>query len=164
MATRIPITFFAPAKREPISVVLEQAGRVSRTPQIRSFLNASLNYLMVLNARRQIVMASENISELIPGGTAEQIIGLRPGEALGCIHAHDCESGCGTSQFCHQCGAVRVILAGLAGHRHLQECQLTCLLNGRKASLQLRVLATPLVCASERYTLLALDKIGPRPR
>ena len=157
---RIPITYFAPAKREPIEVVQRQAGRVSQTSLVGTFLNASLNYLFVLNARRQIVMASENVLELIPGKTLDQIVGLRPGEALGCIHAYECESGCGTSQFCHRCGAVKVILAGLAGARHMQECHLTCLVNGREASLELRVLATPLVCDNERYTLLAVANIS----
>lgn len=159
MVTRIPVTFFAPAEREPVEVVQGQAGHLGQTPLARTFLNAALNYLFVLNKRRQIVMASENVLELAPGKNMDQIVGLRPGEALGCIHAYDCESGCGTSQFCHHCGAVRVILAGLAGHRHMQECHLTCLVNGREASLELRVLATPLVHDNERYTLLAVEKV-----
>jgi hypothetical protein len=53
-----------------------------------------------------------------------------------------------------------VILAGLAGHRHVQECHLTCLTKGREASLELRVLATPLVQDEERYTLLAVEKVS----
>ena len=159
MAMRIPITFFAPAKREPIEVVRRQAGRLSQTPLAQTLLNGALNYLFVLNNRRQIVMASENALELFPGRTMGQIIGLRPGEALGCIHAYECESGCGTSQFCRHCGAVRVILAGLAGHRYVQECHLTCLRGRREASLDLRVLATPLVQDEERYTLLAVEKV-----
>jgi hypothetical protein len=105
-------------------------------------------------------MASENVLELVPDKTMSQIIGLRPGEALGCIHAYECQSGCGTSQFCRHCGAVRVILAGLAGYRHVQECHLTCLSNGRETSLNLRVLATPLVYEEEHYTLLAVEKVS----
>jgi hypothetical protein len=160
MAVSIPITFFAPAKREPIEVVQRQAGHVSQTPQVGTLLNASLNYMLVLNNRRQIVMASDNLLELVPGKTMDQVVGLRPGEALGCIHAFECESGCGTSQFCSRCGAVKVILAGLAGTRHMQECRLTRRINGREATLDLRVLATPLVCDNERYTLLAVSNIS----
>ena len=108
-------------------------------------------------------MASENVLELVPGKTMDQIIGLRPGEALGCIHAHECESGCGTSQFCGQCGVVRVILLGLDGSRDMEECRLTRLMNGREETLRLRVLATPLVHNQERYTLLAVASIGHQP-
>jgi hypothetical protein len=119
MATRIPITFFAPAKREPIKVVHRQARRLGRTPLTRSLLNASLNYLFLLNARRQIVMASENVLELVPGKTIDEIVGLRPGEALGCIHAYECESGCGTSEICHLCAAVKGDVVLRPGERAL---------------------------------------------
>lgn len=160
MAATIPITFFASAKREPVEVVQRQAARVSQTPLAGTFLNASLNYMLVLNARRQIVMASDNLLELMPGKSMDQIVGLRPGEALGCVHAYECESGCGTSQSCHLCGVVKVILAGLAGTRHMQECRLTRRISGREAFMELRVLATPLVCDNERYTLLAVANIS----
>ncbi|MCX6923886.1 MAG: hypothetical protein NT154_11870 [Verrucomicrobia bacterium] len=159
MATSIPITFFAPAEREPIEVVRRQASRLAQTPLTRTFLNASLNYLFLLNSRRQIVMASENVLELIPGKTLDQVVGLRPGEALGCIHAFECASGCGTSQFCRQCGTVRVILSGLEGHRDMQECRLTRVIRGREAFLELIVLATPLAKDKERYTLLTVARI-----
>ena len=156
MAKKIPITFFAPAEREPIAVVHRQARRVGRMRQTRTLLNASLNYLFVLNAQRQIVLASENVQELVPGKTLDQLVGLRPGEALGCIHAQECAGGCGTSRFCHQCGAVKVILKGLAGSRDLQECHLNRLNDGRREVLDLQVLATPLVYRGRRYTLLSM--------
>jgi len=159
MAVSIPVTFFAPAKREPIEIVHRQAQHVSQTPLVTTFLNASLNYVFVLNNRRQIIMASDNVLDLVPDRTMEQIVGLRPGEALGCVHAFECPSGCGTSQSCHLCGAVKVILAGLAGTKHMQECKLTRRINGREALLELRVLATPLVCDFERYTLLAVSNL-----
>ena len=129
-------------------------------PLAQTFLNAGLNYLFVLNSRRQIVMASENVIELVPGKTLDQIIGLRPGEALGCVHAREHRSGCGTSQFCCQCGTVRVILSGLKGCREMQECHLTRRVKGREVSLELRVLATPLVHNRERYTFLAVADIS----
>ncbi len=160
MAATIPITFFAPAKREPVEVVHRQAARVSQTPLAGTFLNASLDCMLVLNARRQIVMASDNLLELLPGKLMDQIVGLRPGEALGCVHACECESGCGTSESCHLCGAVKVILAGLAGTRHMQEFRLTRRINGREESIEMRVLATPLVCDDERYTFLAVANIS----
>ena len=164
MATKIPVTFFAPAKREPIKVVQRQAKRLGRSPVTRAVLNASLNYLFLLNSQRQIVMASENVLELVPGKKMDEIVGMRPGEALGCIHAYECAGGCGTSQFCRTCGTVRVILSGLQGRRDMQECRLTRVVQGREACLEVRVLATPLMQDNERYTLLAVEKIRSRKR
>ena len=161
---RIPITFFAPAKREPLAVVQRQAGSFSRTPVARTLGHASVNYLFVLNSRRQIVMASENVLELIPTRTMDQIVGLRPGEALGCIHASECEGGCGTSRFCSQCGSVHVILSGLKGCRAMEECHLTRFSDGKEESLHLQVLATPLVHNNERYTLLTVANLSNEKR
>lgn len=159
-AMKVPITFFAPAEREPLEVVQRQAGSFSHSPISQTLLKATLNYLFVLNSRRQIVMASENVLELIPGKTLKQIIGLRPGEALGCIHAAECDGGCGTSQFCSKCGAVHVILSGLKGYRAMEECHLTRQTDGRTETLQLQVLATPLVQRKERYTLLTVANVN----
>jgi hypothetical protein len=86
---KLPITFHAPAERQPIEVVHRQAGSFKMSPLMRTFSDAGLNYLFVLNAHRQIVMASENVLELVADMTMEQIVGLRPGEALGCVHAYD---------------------------------------------------------------------------
>ena len=109
-------------------------------------------------------MASENVLELMPGKTLAEIIGLRFGEALGCIDARDDESGCGTSQFCCQCGTIKVILSGLKGCREMQECRLTRRVKGREVSLELRVLATPLAHNRERYTFLAVADISRERR
>ena len=157
---KIPVTFFAPAEREPLEVVQRQAGSFGRSPVSRTLVKATLNYLFVLNSRRQIVMASENVLELVPGKTMDQIIGLRPGEALGCIHASECDGGCGTSRFCSQCGTVHVILSGLKGYRAMEECHLTRLTNGQVESLRLQVLATPLIHHKEHYTLLTVANIN----
>ena len=156
----IPITYFAPAERKSVGVIQLQAANLNRAPLAQTLLNAALNYLLVLNEQRQIVMASENILELVPDKTMDQIIGLRPGEALGCIHAHECESGCGTSQFCCQCAMVRVILMGLNGSRDVEECHLTRQVHGQEETLHLRGLATPLLYNNERYALLAIANVG----
>lgn len=157
---KIPITFFAAAEREPLEVIHRQGASFSHSPVARTLHNATLNYLFLLNTRRQIVMASENVLELMPSRTMEQIIGLRPGEALGCIHAGDCESGCGTSRFCSRCGAVHVILSGLKGYRALEDCYLIRQFDGKVESLHLQVLATPLLQNNERYTLLTVARVS----
>ena len=161
---KIPITFFAAAEREPLEVIHRQGASFSHSPVARTLHHATLNYLFLLNTRRQIVMASENVLELVPAKRMNQIIGLRPGEALGCIHAGECESGCGTSRLCSKCGTVHVILSGLKGNRAMQVCHLTRLVAGQVESLHLEVLATPLVHHNERYTLLTVANISNQKR
>ena len=159
MTSKIPITFFAPAERKPIEVIQRQAAKLSETPLAGVFLNATFNYLLVLNAQRQIVMASENFLDLVGAKTIDQIIGLRPGEALACIHSNESESGCGTSRFCSKCNVVKVILAGLNGSREMEECHVTRCGPEGEETLHLRALATPLLHNKEQYTLLAMVKM-----
>ncbi|MCX6903537.1 MAG: ATP-binding protein [Verrucomicrobia bacterium] len=163
-ATRIPITFFAPAERVPIEIVQRQASSFGAIPMASTLLNSGLNLTLVLNQQRQIVFASENVLALTPGKKMEDLLGKRPGEALGCIHASTCESGCGTSEFCSQCGAVRAILNGLEGRRDLQECRLTRLINCSEEALDLLVQATPFQLDQERYVLFSIADISHEKR
>lgn len=161
---KIPITFFAPAERQPVEVVHRQARRFKKSPVARTLAKAGLNYLFLLNANRQIVMVSENVLDLVTDKTMDQIVGLRPGEALGCIHAYECEGGCGTSRFCRDCAAVKVILSALAGTRDMAECQMTRVVKGRETALILQMLATPLAQNGDTYTLLTVAHLSPSPR
>ncbi len=161
---RIPVTHFAPADRVSIDIVHRQAAAFGNTSLAPVLLNSVLNYVFVLNAQRQIVFASRNVLDLTPGKKMEDLIGKRPGEALGCIHSADCASGCGTSEFCSQCGAVKAILGGLAGTRELQECRLTRIINCQQQALDLMVLATPLKHESEDYLVLSVADISHQKR
>ena len=162
--TKIPITYFAPAEREPVEIVYRQAASFGATPFAAELLNSVLNCVFVLNAQRQIVFASQNVLGITPGKTMNDLLGLRPGEALGCVYADDCESGCGTSEFCRQCGAARAILASLAGQRDLQECHLTRVMKCGEESLDLMVLATPFLHNGDHYCLLSVANISHEKR
>src|SRR5512137_2449332 len=120
MSLSIPITAFAPGERVAIDVVRRQASALAESPLTSELFNALLNYVLILNPQRQIVFASRNWQELAPGKRVEDLLGLRPGEALGCIHADERDAGCGTTGFCQECGAVKAILASLAGKQDLQ--------------------------------------------
>jgi signal transduction histidine kinase len=158
------ITHFAPPERKGIHCVLSEATVFQDTPLSKMLLNSGLNAILVLNSCRQIVTASENVLALCVGKTLEDLLGKRPGEALGCIHAYDCESGCGTSEFCRECGAVKAILGGLSGTRCSEECRLTRMVAGQEQSLDLQVLATPLDVKGERFTLFAITDISHEKR
>ncbi len=157
-------TFFAPGERELRETVLQQATLIQGSPLAEIILNAGLDCTMILNSKRQIVAASRNVLELTKDSTIDALLGMRPGEALGCVHAARCESGCGTSEFCRECGAVRAIMTGLAGSRCIQECRMTRVVDGMDQSLDLQVLASPLEFRGERFTLIALHDISHEKR
>lgn len=164
MSSTIPITEFAPAERVPIEVVRRQAAAITETPLTAELLNAVLNYVFILNPQRQIVFATRNWQDLLPERKPEDLLGLRPGEALGCLHATERESGCGTTVFCQECGAVKAVLCSLAGRNDLQECRLTRRVNGREEALDLLVSGHPLRVQAETYSLFAVMDISHEKR
>ena len=159
------LTEFAPAEREPIEIVRRQAAQVKGLPWVPAIANSMLNIVLILNARRQIVFASENIKQLMPDVSPVDLLGQRPGEALGCTHAQLMPGGCGASSFCSECGALRAVLASLVGRRDVEECRLL-LRTGRPGmdALDFLVVATPLKLGGEDYCIVALSDISHEKR
>lgn len=159
-------TWFASPDRMPKNQILRQAGMVDESPLAKTLLNSTLNRMMILNACRQIVSASDNVLELTESRRLEELLGKRPGEALGCIHANDSEGGCGTGPYCRDCGSVMSVLEGLAGRQCTQECRMIRRKDGIEESLDLQVLASPLDLETqeESFTVLALQDISHEKR
>jgi signal transduction histidine kinase len=117
-----------------------------------------------MNRHRQAVLVNDKLVTLL-NIPAVELLGLRPGEMLDCIRWRLEPWGCGTTTFCHACGAVRAIL----NSQHLdlpdaQECHILCDVNGGVAALDLRVWATPITIAGESLTVFAIQDITDENR
>jgi len=156
-------TYFAPAERAPVDVVLRQRDSLESSNTIR-LLDAVPQILMVLNGHRQLVYCNKSLLQTLGLESAEPILGQRPGEVLDCIHASKGPGGCGTSEFCSQCGAVRAILAGLQGYREIQECHLLRMSEGNTEAMDLSVCASPFDLNGERFTVFAVTDISHEKR
>lgn len=160
----IPLaTEFAPAERAPMETVQRQAAMLAQQPLIAELLNSVLNYVLILNQQRQIVFASKNVQELVPGTDLKDLLGKRPGEALGCTHPDE-RNGCGTTSFCTECGAVKTILASLAGRKDCQECRMIRVSRSEEEALDLLVAGTPLTIDGETFSLVAITDISHEKR
>lgn len=157
-------TEFAPAERMPVEIVRRQAAEIAALPLTSGLLNAVFNYILILNAQRQIVFATDNVRRLMPGRAAEDLLGLRPGEALSCLHAGEHAGGCGTSRFCSECGAVKAILTSLGGSQGIEECHLLRRTNAHFEALDLLVHASPFQLKDETFSLVSLSDISHQKR
>jgi signal transduction histidine kinase len=159
MVSSLP-TLFAPAKRVPIEVIREQGVQFSRVPLLSEFLNAVPDVVLILNSDRQAVFANQSLLNLIQGEWV-QVEGKRPGEILDCVHAANNHGGCGTTEFCRTCGAVRAILSSLGGQHDVQECRI---IRRSGEALDLRVTASPLMIAGDQYSIFAVQDISHQKR
>ncbi len=163
MNKHVPKSYFAPAGRVSEQVLLHEKSIVSDGELIKTLLNAMPDLLLVLNSKRQIVAVNQKLLNTFGVENPEEMLGLRPGEAVGCIHSKGAPDGCGTSRNCAVCGAVIAILASQStGLPQKRECQL---MTGNDChALDLDVMATPVEIEGEIFTVLALRDISSEKR
>ncbi len=106
-------TFFAPAVRTERRKLENQISTISQSPVISTLLATTAGLLVVLNEDRQIVALNSGFLNAIGVEDPEQILGLRLGESLGCVYAHDPPNGCGTTAHCLTCGAAIAMMSAL---------------------------------------------------
>ncbi len=159
-------THFAPAGRAEPSRLLEVAQLCLRNPVTQVVLDSLDGLVMVLNAERQILAATPALLKALEADGVGDPLGLRPGEAVGCIHATEGPGGCGTSVACRCCGAVLCILAAQAHPE--QGSSGECLLSMRRAGLwkaaEFQVQARTVDLGGCPCTILVLHDISAQKR
>lgn len=154
-------TEFAPAELATTEDLQKQINLFAEQIVIRELVDAIPDIYLILNEQRQIVFANKTILSLVKVENPSALYGLRPGEALNCMHATETETGCGTTEFCRMCGAARAILSSLAGKEDVQECRIS---RDDGSSLDLQVWATPLSVGGNPYSIFAVKDIAHEKR
>jgi PAS domain-containing protein len=158
------MTFFASPERATPEEIANDNQTLSWIPFVQQLLDSSPEPTVVLNQNRQIVMVNDKLTGLLGGVPPESLFGRRPGEIFSCIHADESESGCGTSEFCKECGAVQAICESQERKSaQSRECRMTCAASSGEVSLDLRVWATPLACHGP-FTVFAIRDISDEKR
>ncbi|OGR37743.1 MAG: hypothetical protein A2051_06875 [Desulfovibrionales bacterium GWA2_65_9] len=156
-------TAFASAERADLEVVRAQYLTFVGT-HCREFFDSLPTMIMVLNLQRQVVFANQSAVTFLGHGSVDEVLGKRPGEALGCVNVLDAPSGCGTSLHCRSCGAVRAILAAMEGGVSEGECKLLRREHTVLESLDLNVHATPLLVDGQPFVVFAFSNVSHETR
>ncbi|MFB3825756.1 MAG: PAS domain-containing sensor histidine kinase [Bryobacteraceae bacterium] len=157
-------TAAARAHRAPHRIVERQAAAVISTELLRAVLDASPSVALVLNSQRQIVYWNRALASLIGVENPASLLGMRPGEALGCVNAAHAPGGCGTAEACEFCGALLAILDALGGAATERECRVTRRVHGRTEALDLAVHAAPAAAGAESFLVVSLADISHEKR
>jgi nitrogen-specific signal transduction histidine kinase len=121
-------------------------------------MNVVSGLVAVLNENRQILAFNDVLLNALEVENADDALGLRPGEALKCIHAEEHPGGCGTSKYCSTCGAAIAIVTSLVSDEPVvRECVATVERNGEQIDLQFQVRCCPITYKGERFLLLFLQ-------
>ncbi len=130
------------------------------SPIFQALLNWVDGFIMILDPRRRVVAASDTILEEL-GVDSEALVGRRPGDVFGCVHAEVAPEGCGTGTACRVCGAMRAILGSSRVDEPLEGmCKLT--VKGRagaaKETRKYRVRATRARADGLDFTVLVFQR------
>ncbi|HEY3398219.1 MAG TPA: PAS domain-containing sensor histidine kinase [Armatimonadota bacterium] len=158
-------TNFAPAERATPEAVQAQRDQFLADPIAPLLLEAMPDPVMVLNGQRQIVAGNGPLLQLLGVSDVEAIVGSRPGEATGCVHADDCAGGCGTSEYCFACGAVEAILSCLETQASVRrECRLRTAGEQEGGARDLEMQASYLPAGDTEFVVLAVRDLSAEKR
>jgi signal transduction histidine kinase len=141
-----------------------EVSSIASSPLVGAMLDAFGGGLLLLNAHRQIVAA--NLQGLVAEheAAARAALGLRPGEALGCIHAAKSPGGCGAAEACRTCGALKTILGCQARQMPVEgECLVTTG-NELLQPFELRLRASPTLVDGRPFVVLAVRDASDEKR
>lgn len=156
-----PATTFAPAARATAAQLQSDYEFLGTDPVIDALMRVVGGLLAVLNEQRQVLALNERVLRLLGLGSAGEVLGLRLGEMVNCVHARETPGGCGTTEYCSNCGAAVAQVTSLAQDRPVER---VCAIDvhppvAGAEHLYFRVQATPLRCGDRRLLLLVLQDI-----
>lgn len=125
-----------------MDVVAVMARQLRQEPFVQ-WLEAVPIPMAVINRHRQILFCNKPFCSVALKMECVEILGLRPGEALNCVHSKTMRAGCGCSDFCVVCGAAKAIIKSLDGEQDCRECRMMRLENGTAVPLDLQVFTRP---------------------
>jgi len=158
-------TWFLPADRAVGDQLASQVEEAASNTVVDALLRSWGGALAILNSQRQIIALNGAYLKSIGAESPSDALGMRPGEALHCIHAETGPGGCGTSRACATCGAAAAIVAASArAVPEERDCSLAIRSDGEEHHYELRVRAAPLDLGVERLTILTFRDVSSEQR
>lgn len=155
-------TEFAPPERAAVERIHQEADLLISMPLLCELLDSIPDIVLILNKHRQIVFGNQTLSDAFGLSRREDAYGVRPGEALNCVHADENDGGCGTTSFCRTCGAVNAIVSGLRGKKKMEECRITQRNTG--IAFDLRVTGSPFKVNDDNFVIFVATDISHEKR
>lgn len=155
-------TKYAPAERATKEELEHQINLFKDNKVLNEYLSKIPMVFLIINKYRQIVYLNKIALEFSGLNEVAEVIGKRPGEMVGCIHSNEEEGGCGTSESCTYCGALRVVLESQRQERSKPtsgECQLTVNNGYEEKSFDLSVWGMNININREQFIIVTLQDI-----
>ncbi len=153
-------TYFATPERTAEQALGLEVEFVSKSPVMAGLLNSVGGLLTILDEHLQIVALNHSFLNMLGVDDPCSALGLRLGEALQCVHAHEEPAGCGTTKYCSSCGAAIAMVSGLEHDAPVERiCALKACRGGKTVDIALLVRAHAICIERRKYLLVFLQDI-----
>ncbi len=158
-------THFAPAERDEPKDVLRQKELLEGSEFLNLVLARTPWMFVILNSKRQILYSNAEMVNFLGKENLEEMVGLRPGETMGCSHVHEGPGGCGTSASCSYCGVVQSILKSKRAMESVSEDTVVVhQKEGKTVHNELRVTSLPFIWKGELFFMVTFHDISSEKR
>lgn len=130
----------------------------------RDFFDALPNMILALNVNRQIVFANRAALDFFEVPDIDSALGMRPGEAVGCVNADITPEGCGTSRHCRNCAALSAIMSAVDGVSDSRKSSMLRRSKTQLEGLDLQVDVSPIEVEGKAYVVFAVTDITHETR
>ena len=146
------------AGTDELALVLEA---VHHSPMLKALLDWIDGTVLVLNRHRQILLARTVAATPLGSLSADQMVGKRLGEVVGCRFSGVGDDGCGTSRSCRFCGALHAMLDAQRGDEPVDsQCRIDVDGPGGSESVRYRVRASRTGEGEHEFTVLVIEHFG----
>jgi len=153
-------TYFAPPERTDDNHIFAEVKIVNKNPVMTGLLHSISGLLAVLDEHRQVVALNDSFLKHLGIEDPSEALGMRLGEAIGCIHSHEEPGGCGTSKYCSTCGAAVAIVSSLGQNKPFERmCALTAKRDETVVDIALLVRSHPIMIEHDTFLLLFIQDI-----
>ena len=133
-------------------------------PAISAMIEAMPDYVLVLDRERRVLAVNGRLLTAFGIADARALIGVRPGEALHCIHADESPNGCGSGRHCRNCAAVLAIVESERRHAQVAKEYPITVDQGEWCAFDLDVVVTPVEIGGMGLNLFVMRDISAEKR
>lgn len=154
------VTYFEPPQRSSENELVIDREIFLKERVSKELLEGFPDLVVVLNQNRQIVASNSAALNLFNKSELD-IFGKRLGEAINCIYANQNKEGCGTSEFCVECGAAKAIRSTrLTSKSTVMECRLIASENESEKNFDLEVSTRQFEIENRKFIIAAIKDIS----
>ncbi len=125
---------------------------------ILDLMHALPNIVAVLNEDRRLVFSNQAMLDSISITNFEEVFHLRPGEIFKCVNADIEPGGCGESEACQLCGALRAMEDSRSTKEKItNDCRILSKQDGKTIAYNFRFTSTPFFNEDSMFFVITIE-------